>query len=52
LNPSHFDEKFGYDAKGEGHYNKVTKKKVQTPHSHDPNTPGDIRDATPEDIPR
>lgn len=52
LNPSHFDEKFGYDAKGEGHYNKVTKKKVQTPHSHDPNTPGGVRDATPEDIPR
>ena len=52
LNPSHFDEKFGYDANGESHYNKVTKEDVQTPHSHDPDTPGGIRKPTGDEVPR
>ena len=52
LNPSHFDEKFGYDANGESHYNKVTEEDVQTPHSHDPDTPGGIRKPTGDEIPR
>ncbi len=52
LNPSHFDEKFGYDRTGASHTNKVTKEDVQTPHVHDPDTPGGVRKPSIEDIPR
>ena len=50
-NPSGFDKGFGVDTKGDPHYNKVTKIYIDTPHVHDPSTPGGIRPALPEEIP-
>ena len=34
------------------HYNKKTKKKIATPHAHDPNTPGGIRPARTDELPK
>ena len=51
LNPSGFDEKFGYDKTGRPHRNKVTGKDVATPHVHDPNTPGELREPSIDEIP-
>ncbi len=33
------------------HFNKVNKRDIPTPHVHDPNTPGKIRPALPEELP-
>ncbi len=51
-NPSGFDEKFGYDKTGASHTNKATGEDVQTPHVHDPDTPGGVRAPSIEEIPR
>jgi len=34
------------------HHNKATGQDVPTPHAHDPNTPGGIRSARPDELPR
>jgi len=41
-----------YDGEGKGHYNEETGQYVNTPHVHDPNTPGGVRDANPDEIPQ
>ena len=50
-NPSPWESVQRFDKTGDEHYNKVTKEYVPTPHMHDPQTPGGIRPATPEEIP-
>ncbi|KLU63529.1 tRNA(Glu)-specific nuclease WapA precursor [Peptococcaceae bacterium CEB3] len=50
-NPSGYDEVFGYDGIGRQEFNKVTREWVETPHSHDPETPGGVRPALPEEMP-
>lgn len=49
-NPSGFDEEIRYDAVGVS-FNKVTAEIVKSPHVHDPNTPGGVRKAEPDEIP-
>jgi len=34
------------------HFNKATKTDVPTPHVHDPTTPGGVRSARPDELPR
>jgi RHS repeat-associated protein len=51
-NPSGHDEVQRTDKTGKPHYNKVTKENVPTPHTHDPATPGGVRPATPDEIPK
>jgi len=41
-----------FDGEGDSHFNKKTGKKIDTPHVHDPNTPGGIREPTPKEIPK
>jgi len=41
--PDRWIERFGYDAIGKPHYNKVTGRDVPTPHVHDPLAPGGVR---------
>jgi RHS repeat-associated protein len=49
--PKKFVKGKRYDGTGESHYNKVTKEHVQTPHVHDPDTPGGVRPPRPEEVP-
>ena len=51
YNPSGFQEIKGYDGVGAGHKNPFTNKKIETPHVHDPNVPGKIREPYPWEIP-
>jgi len=51
-NPSGFDSGSSFHGTGKGHFNKVTEQRVGTPHVHDSSTPGGIRPATPDEIPR
>lgn len=48
--PCGFDEKIRYDAVGVS-FNKITAEIVKSPHVHDPNTPGGVREANPDEIP-
>jgi len=41
-----------YDGSGDPHFNKATQQDVDTPHIHDPNAPGEVRPANPNEIPR
>jgi hypothetical protein len=40
-----------YDATGRSHFNKATGEYVDTPHVHDPGTPGGVRSPLPIEIP-
>jgi len=40
------------DVVGDPHYNKVTKEAVPTPHTHDPGTPGGVRRANSDELPK
>jgi RHS repeat-associated protein len=51
-NPSGHDEVKRTDTTGKSHFNKVTNQDVPTPHTHDPATPGGVRPATPDEIPK
>jgi hypothetical protein len=50
-NPSGFDVVKRVDLKGKTHFNKVTGQEVPTPHVHGRNIPGDVRPASPSEIP-
>jgi RHS repeat-associated protein len=51
-NPSGHDEVQRTDVTGGSYYNKATGQDVPTPHTHDPTTPGGVRPATPQEIPK
>jgi hypothetical protein len=51
-NPSGFDQAKRVDMKGDPHYNKVTGERVPTPHVHETGTPGGVRPARPDEVPR
>lgn len=51
-NPSGFDEVKRVDMMGDPHYNKVTGERVPTPHVHEMGTPGGVRPARPDEVPR
>ena len=54
-NPSGFDEVKRVDtqhANPHSHRNKATGEEVMTPHTHEPTTPGGIRPARPDELPR
>ncbi len=46
-NPNPFSPGKRYDGQGDGHFNKVTREKVETPHVHDRSAPGGVRPAKP-----
>lgn len=50
-NPNPFEPGVRYDGKGDSHYNKETREYVDTPHVHDPDVPGGVRPANPDEIP-
>ncbi|KAF0227523.1 MAG: hypothetical protein FD175_2640 [Beijerinckiaceae bacterium] len=50
-NPKGWDAGNRTDMKGASHRNSVTKEDIATPHTHDKNAPGGIREATPNEIP-
>lgn len=52
LNPKGFDEIKRVDLYGGTHYNKVTEENIPTPHVHESNVPGEIRNANDNEIPR
>lgn len=52
LNPTKFDESKRVDLEGDEHFNKITGKYIDTPHVHDKNTPGNIRNAETDEIPK
>jgi hypothetical protein len=41
-----------YDGQGQGHVNKKTGVKVETPHVHDKTVPGEVRNPYPDEIPK
>ncbi len=47
-----FDEIKRVDLYGGTHYNKVTEENIPTPHVHESNIPGEIRNANDNEIPR
>lgn len=49
-NPCGFDEKIRYDAVGVS-FNKVTAEIIKSPHVHDSNATGGVREADPDEIP-
>ena len=51
-NPNGYDMDKRYDGTGAAHRNKVTGENVETPHVHDPNTPGGVRVPEPWEIPK
>ena len=51
-NPNPWETVKRYDGTGKPHFNKSTQRYVPTPHVHDPSTPGEVRPATPDEIPR
>jgi RHS repeat-associated protein len=50
--PKKWERVKALDAEGPRHWNKATQRDVPTPHVHDPNTPGGVRPATPEETPK
>jgi len=51
-NPSGYDQVKRTDVEGAADYNKATGKDVPTPHTHEKGTPGGVRPATPDEVPR
>jgi hypothetical protein len=51
-NPNQWETVKRYDGTGKAHFNKATQEYVPTPHVHEPNTPGGVRPATPQEIPQ
>jgi len=51
-NPNPWKPAKRFDKTGDPHYNKSTKQDVPTPHVHDPTTPGGVRPAQPDEIPK
>jgi hypothetical protein len=52
MNPSGFDEQKRVDLDGDEHFNKATGKYIHSPHVHDRDTPGRIREASLDEIPK
>jgi len=50
-NPNPWEVTKRFDATGDGHFNKATREMVETPHVHDPTTPGGVRVPSPDEIP-
>ena len=50
-NPNPTETEKRYDGDGESHYNKETGEDVNTPHVHDPSTPGGVREPTSDEVP-
>ncbi len=50
-NPNEWESEKRYDSEGAPHYNKHTGQKVPTPHVHDPQTPGGVREPQSGEIP-
>ncbi|RCX12208.1 RHS repeat-associated protein [Anaerobacterium chartisolvens] len=51
-NPNGVDKVKRYDGTGDSHYNKKTGEDIDSPHVHDPSTPGGIRKPNPNEIPK
>jgi hypothetical protein len=51
-NPAPWVSTKRFDRSGDPHFNKDTKESVPTPHVHENSTPGGVRRAHPEEIPR
>lgn len=51
-NPHPFEPGNRYDGRGDPHHNKATGEDVPTPHVHDPDAPGGVRPAKPDEIPK
>jgi hypothetical protein len=49
--PADYRPTLRYDSTGRAHYNKATGEYVETPHVHDPKTPGGVRPPHPKEIP-
>lgn len=52
LNPTGFDEVKRVDMEGKGHRNKVRGVDVASPHVHDKETPGGVREAEDHEVPK
>ena len=50
--PEEFRPHLRFDRDGKAHYNKETGEYVSTPHVHDPDIPGGVRPARPDEMPR
>ncbi|MDQ7778907.1 MAG: NosD domain-containing protein [Planctomycetota bacterium] len=50
--PHPWEPTIRFDATGGAHYNKVIAQDIETPHVHDPSTPGGIRSPRPEELPK
>lgn len=51
-NPTGFDQAKRVDVRGKSHYNSATKERVSTPHVHEKGTPGGLRPARPNEVPK
>ncbi|MET0049374.1 MAG: hypothetical protein ABW066_16480 [Sedimenticola sp.] len=51
-NPNNWTKGNRTDLTGKRHFNKKTNEWVDTPHTHDKNTPGGVRPAKPDEIPK
>ncbi len=51
-NPNSWESEKRFDRSGAGHYNKATGERVPTPHIQERSTPGGVRAARPEAIPK
>jgi hypothetical protein len=49
--PKPWETETRYDGEGYPHYNKETGMEIETPHVHDPTTPGGVRPPQPSEIP-
>jgi hypothetical protein len=43
FDPKPWESVVRYDGVGVGHTNKILRKKIETPHMHDPQYPGGVR---------
>lgn len=51
-NPNPWKIEKRFDGTGKGHYNKELKKKIETPHVHNPKATGKVRQPYAEEYPR
>lgn len=50
--PHRWESEKRFDGSGDGHYNKATGQRIDTPHVHAPKTPGGVRAARPDEVPK
>jgi len=52
YDPKPWESMLRFDLMGRAHTNKYFKSKISTPHIHGPHSPGGIRPAWPDEIPK